>query len=171
MPPGLKTLEQGVPHVRTLILIPLSNLNFVFFASCHTSDRGDNNELVAKRDQEKYLAFPTPSSLTIKMKLLSLIVALAGSGIAAAFLQPIEPPQLHQYLQHGKENKIGFLTGDKPSKSFPLHMVAIRSPFWNAFNSRDKELSSDEFIADRDFSVATTLMVVGIWLTCFGPSK
>ena len=105
------------------------------------------------------------------MKLLSLIVALAGSGIAAAFLQPFEPPQLHQYLQHGKESKIGFLTGDKPSKSFPLHMVAIRSPFWNAFNSKDKELSSDDFIADRDFSVATTLMVVGIWLTCFGPSK
>lgn len=116
---------------------------------------------------------PSPPSLHyyIKMRLFSLILALAGSGVTAAFLQPTEPPQLRKDLQHGKESKIGFFSGDESSKSFPLQMVAIRSPFWNAFDSKDKQLSSDEFIVDRDFSVATTLMAVGIWLTCFGPSK
>lgn len=128
--------------------------------------------MIAKQQNEA-VALPIPRRLftTIKMKLLSLILALAGCGVAAAFLQPTEPPQLRQDLQHGKESKIGFLSGDEPFKSFPLHMVAIRSPFWNAFDSKEKQLSSDEFIVDRDFSVATTLMAVGIWLTCFGPSK
>lgn len=105
------------------------------------------------------------------MKLVSLFLALAGSGVAAAFLQPTEPPQLRQDLKRGKESKIDFLSGDDPSKTTPLHMVAIRSPFWNALDSKEKQLSSDEFIVDRDFSVAATLMAVGIWLTCFGPSK
>eukprot|EP00986_Skeletonema_menzelii_P000032 scaffold5_cov144-Skeletonema_menzelii.AAC.18 len=52
-------------------------------------------------------------------------------------------------------------------------MVAIRSPFWHAFDSKNQAVSSgsDEFVVDRDFSVATILMVVGIWLTCFGPSN
>ena len=106
------------------------------------------------------------------MKLLSLIFALAGSG-AAAFLQPTQLPQLQHNLQHEKNINIGFVTGKEPSKSTSLHMVAIRNPFWRAFDSKDEGVSSgsDEFIVDRDFSVATVLMVVGIWLTCFGPSK
>ena len=106
------------------------------------------------------------------MKLFSLIFALAGSG-AAAFLQPAQSPQLQVNLQHEKKINVGFVTGEEPSKSSSLHMVAIRSPFWHAFDSKDKAVisGSDEFIVDRDFSVATILMVVGIWLTCFGPSK
>jgi hypothetical protein len=105
------------------------------------------------------------------MKLSSLIFALAGSGGAAAFLQPSKSPQLQPYLRHEEKSNVAFLTGEVAPKSFSLHMVAIRSPFWRAFDSNDKEVSSDEFIVDRDFSVATTLMAVGIWLTCFGPSK
>lgn len=129
---------------------------------------------VVAKHHNKHSSPPFPavfSLMRVMMKLLSLSLALACSGVAAAFLQPTEPPQLRQDLKRGKERKIGFLSGDNPSKTSPLHMVAIRSPFWNAFDSKGKELSSDEFIVDRDFSVATTLMAVGIWLTCFGPSK
>ncbi|KAL7497913.1 hypothetical protein ACHAWT_009422 [Skeletonema menzelii] len=106
------------------------------------------------------------------MKLLSLIFALAGSG-AAAFLQPNQSPQLQHNLKHEKQNNIDFVNGEEPSKSSSLQMVAIRSPFWHAFDSKDQAVSSgsDEFVVDRDFSVATILMVVGIWLTCFGPSN
>lgn len=106
------------------------------------------------------------------MKLSSLIFALAGSGGAAAFLQPSKSPQLQSnLLRHEEKSNVAFLTGEVAPKSFSLHMVAIRSPFWPAFDSNDKAVSSDEFIVDRDFSVATTLMAVGIWLTCFGPSN
>jgi hypothetical protein len=107
------------------------------------------------------------------MKLSSLLLAFSASGGAAAFLQPSNSPQLQQHLQHRENNvDVGFLT---PTPSSSLHMVAIRGPFWHAFDrkvdSKVKTVSSEEFIVDRDFSVATTLMAVGIWLTCFGPSK
>lgn len=104
------------------------------------------------------------------MKVLSLIFGLAASGGAAAFLQPVKSQHLQPYLQHEKHNS-GFLKGEIAPNSSSLHMVAIRSPFWHAFDSKEEGRSSEEFIIDRDFSVATTLMAVGIWLTCFGPSK
>ena len=106
------------------------------------------------------------------MKLSSLLFAFSAGGGAAAFLQSSNSPQLQHHLQHRESNvMVGFLT-PMPSS---LHMVAIRSPFGHAFDSKVEKVSNmklaEEFIVDRDFSVATTLMAVGIWLTCFGPSK
>lgn len=51
-------------------------------------------------------------------------------------------------------------------------MVAIRSPFWDAFSSSNaKSISAGDYVVDRDYTVALTLILVGIWLTMFGPSK
>ena len=51
-------------------------------------------------------------------------------------------------------------------------MVAIRSPFSRgAFYSQDETADDVDFVVDRDFSVASTLLVVGLWLTLFGPSE
>lgn len=50
-------------------------------------------------------------------------------------------------------------------------MVAIRSPFWDAFSSSNaKSISAGDYVVDRDYTVALTLILVGIWLTMFGPS-
>ena len=95
------------------------------------------------------------------LKVSSLIYGLVASSGVMAFVQPSQKPQL--LLQQN------YLTGEAAPGS--LRMVAIRNPFWQAFDGNDKELKSDEFIVDRDFSVASTLLAVGIWLTFFGPSK
>lgn len=97
------------------------------------------------------------------MKLSSLLFAISASG-GAAFLQPSNSPQ----LQHREKINVGLVSQTSSS----LHMVAIRSPFWDTFdNSKGKQVSSEDFVVDRDFSVAATLMAVGIWLTFFGPGN
>ena len=97
------------------------------------------------------------------MKVSFTIAALAAvGGTTTAFLQP--PPQMSKLqlkLQHEHEANngidFGFLTAAQAPKypSTSLHMVAIRSPFWHAaFDGKEKKLDSEEFIVDRDFSVA-----------------
>jgi hypothetical protein len=93
------------------------------------------------------------------MKVSFTIAALAAVvGTTTAFLQP---SQLQLKLQHEHEANngidFGFLTAAQAPKysSTSLRMVAIRSPFWHAaFDGKEKELDSEEFIVDRDFSVA-----------------
>lgn len=51
-------------------------------------------------------------------------------------------------------------------------MVAIRSPFWHDIAGPSvKGVTTGDYVVDRDYTVALTLIVVGIWLTLFGPSK
>lgn len=51
-------------------------------------------------------------------------------------------------------------------------MVAIRSPFWHDIvGTSAKGVTSGEYVVDRDYTVALTLIVVGLWLSLFGPSK
>lgn len=99
------------------------------------------------------------------MKVLFTIAALAAvGGTTTAFLQPSPevPQQLQLKLQHEHETNngidFGFLAAAQAPKhsSTSLRMVAIRSPFWHAaFDGKEKKLDSEEFIVDRDFSVAT----------------
>ena len=107
---------------------------------------------------------------------LSLLAALATIGVATAF-RSSNAPQLQPHLQHETNtNNVEFfsLAGAKtPNYSSSLHnMVAIRSPFSRgAFYSQDETADDVDFVVDRDFSVASTLLVVGLWLTLFGPSE
>jgi len=52
--------------------------------------------------------------------------------------------------------------------------VAIRSPFRNVFNSAEAPprpmISKIDYVVDRDYSVALTLLLVGVWLSLFHPS-
>jgi NIMA (never in mitosis gene a)-related kinase len=51
-------------------------------------------------------------------------------------------------------------------------MVAIRSPFWNALNNPKAPLKGTvDYVVDRDYSVALTLICVGLWLTLLHPSE
>lgn len=50
-------------------------------------------------------------------------------------------------------------------------MVAIRSPFWNALGADKSPEAKIDYVVDRDYSVALTLLSVGIWLTLFPPSE
>jgi len=49
-------------------------------------------------------------------------------------------------------------------------MVAIRNPFWSSFGSPKTPEAKIDYVVDRDYSVALTLILVGIWLTMFHPS-
>jgi hypothetical protein len=90
------------------------------------------------------------------MKVSFTIAALAAvGGTTAAFLQP--SPKLQHEHEANNGIDFGFLTAAQAPKysSTSLRMVAIRSPFWHAaFDGKEKKLDSEEFIVDRDFSVA-----------------
>lgn len=93
---------------------------------------------------------------------LSLLSTLAIAGTVGAF----------QGL--AKNNKVSSSPVDVRLGA-PLtkaDMVAIRSPFGNAFTShKTPEAARIDYVVDRDYTVALTLMSVGIWLTMFHPSK
>ena len=50
------------------------------------------------------------------------------------------------------------------------NMVSMSSPFWNTSPSRSAA-SSSKAIVDRDYTVAATLLMVGIMLGLFHPSE
>jgi hypothetical protein len=92
------------------------------------------------------------------MKLLSLLLSLTIAGSACAF-QPTsnKAPSIKKSTSRTQDVK-------------PLQ-VAIRSPFQNVFNSVEapRPMISD-YVVDRDYSVALTLLLVGVWLSLFHPS-
>jgi len=97
---------------------------------------------------------------------LSLLFAVALAGTARAF----QPAPRTPLAQNAKNKAI--IPDVRPGAPLTkADMVAIRSPFWNAFGSAP--LSSDakiDYVVDRDYTVPLTLMCVGIWLTMFHPS-
>jgi hypothetical protein len=112
----------------------------------------------------EYLNHNTPSQNQIpsqQMKLSSLIIAALATGTTA--FQPTPQKTLQK------------TTGGNVVQPTPItrnDMVAIRSPFWHDIASpSNKGISSGDYIVDRDYTVALTLIVVGIWLTLFGPSE
>lgn len=101
---------------------------------------------------------------------LSLIVTLATIVTAGAFQPSSKTPLAGQHVK----NKASSLAPPDVRPGAPLtkaDMVAIRSPFWNAFNSQNSAPEAKiDYVVDRDYTVALTLMLVGIWLTMFHPS-
>lgn len=94
---------------------------------------------------------------------LSLLSTLAIAGTVGAFQTPL-----------AKNNKVSSSPVDvRPGAPLTkADMVAIRSPFGNAFTShKTPEAARIDYVVDRDYTVALTLMSVGIWLTMFHPSE
>lgn len=96
-----------------------------------------------------------------------MILPLAIAGAVGAF-QPTPKAQ----VKNAKVKKIvspEVRSGASPTKA---DMVAIRSPFWHAFDANvPKTEARIDYVVDRDYTVALTLLLVGIWLTMFHPSK
>ena len=99
------------------------------------------------------------------MKLLSPIIITAFATGTTAF-QPAAKKALR---------KSGNSQTTAPPSITKNEMVAIRSPFWNAFDqgssSSVRGISTGDYVVDRDYSVASILIIVGIWLSMFGPSE
>ena len=99
-------------------------------------------------------------SLTIQRMKLSLFLSLTIAGTACAF-QPSsnKAPSIKKSTSRTQDVK-------------PLQ-VAIRSPFQNVFNSVEAPrpmISKIDYVVDRDYGVALTLLLVGVWLSLFHPS-
>ena len=92
---------------------------------------------------------------------LPLTLTLIVAGTASAFQPSAKKPLA--------KNKAGLSPDIRVPPLTKADMVAIRSPFWNAFGSSKPEAKYD-FVVDRDYTVALTLLCVGIWLTMFHPS-
>ncbi|KAL7512639.1 hypothetical protein ACHAXN_012699 [Cyclotella atomus] len=93
------------------------------------------------------------------MKLSTIIIASFLSGSAA--FQPAAKKTLQK--SGGSVQPVGPITRND--------MVAIRSPFWHDIvGTSAKGVTSGEYVVDRDYTVALTLIVVGLWLSLFGPS-
>lgn len=101
----------------------------------------------------------------INMKKLSLILFSIATRSAVGAFQP--------QLRHNSRNKVVPQDVRPGAPLTKADMVAIRNPFWNAFGSTTSKTpeAKIDYVVDRDYSVALTLIVVGIWLTMFHPSK
>lgn len=94
---------------------------------------------------------------------LSLLFTLIVAGTASAF-----QPSAKQPLAN---NKAGLSPDVRAPPLTKADMVAIRSPFWNAFSSPAPSTQAKyDFVVDRDYTVALTLLCVGMGLTMFHPS-
>lgn len=94
---------------------------------------------------------------------LSLLFALTLAGTVGAF-QPAS-----KALPLAK-NKNAVSPAIRPGAPLTkADMVAIRNPFGNAFGA-PKTGAKIDYVVERDYTVALTLMAVGIWLTMFHPS-
>ena len=100
------------------------------------------------------------------MKLLSPIIIITAFATGTAAFQPAAKKALR---------KSGNSQTTAPPSITKNEMVAIRSPFWNAFDrgssSSVRGISTGDYVVDRDYSVASILIIVGIWLSMFGPSE
>ena len=95
---------------------------------------------------------------------LSLLFTLIVAGTASAF-----QPSAKQPLAN---NKAGLSPDVRAPPLTKADMVAIRSPFWNAFSSPAPSTQAKyDFVVDRDYTVALTLLCVGMGLTMFHPSE
>ena len=113
--------------------------------------------------REPFPASPISYFKLLNMKFASIIITSLVAGTAA--FQPTP-----------KQNLLTKNSGSSVQPVVPPvtrnDMVAIRSPFWDAFSSSTtKDISASDYVVDRDYTVALTLILVGIWLTMFGPSK
>eukprot|EP00585_Thalassiosira_rotula_P005154 CAMPEP_0196160544 /NCGR_PEP_ID=MMETSP0910-20130528/46882_1 /TAXON_ID=49265 /ORGANISM="Thalassiosira rotula, Strain GSO102" /LENGTH=337 /DNA_ID=CAMNT_0041425481 /DNA_START=62 /DNA_END=1076 /DNA_ORIENTATION=+ len=103
------------------------------------------------------------------MKLASLLALLALNGSTVDAFQPASKAPLRQ----NAKNKVIASLDSRPSKGAPLTevgMVAI-NPFLNAFGTSKSPEAKIDYVVDRDYTVALTLIAVGMWLTLFHPSK
>ena len=96
----------------------------------------------------------------------SLIIALAIANTVGVFQSSSKSP-----LAHKLKNKVVSQDVRPGAPLTKADMVAIRNPFWNAFGSTKTPEAKIDYVVDRDYSVALTLILVGIWLTMFHPSK
>ena len=92
---------------------------------------------------------------------LSFLFAAALAGTAAAFR-----PQANAPLARTNAASPDVRPGAPLTKA---EMVAIRSPFWNALQPEAE--AKVDYIVDRDYTVALTLLCVGIGLAMFPPSE
>mmetsp|Transcript_20795 Transcript_20795/g.35709 ORF Transcript_20795/g.35709 Transcript_20795/m.35709 type:complete len:254 (+) Transcript_20795:193-954(+) len=100
------------------------------------------------------------------MKLPLLFVILGASvGTASAF----QPAPKKALTRKAKQVTIPDTRNDRAAVT-KADMVAIRSPFWHAFDRPKTDEAKIDYVADRDYTVALTLIAVGIWLTMFPPS-
>ena len=101
------------------------------------------------------------------MKLTLFLTLATATGMVGAFRPSSKAP----LRQNANTNKV---TPDvRPGAPLTkADMVAIRSPFWNAMGSQSKAPEAKiDYVVDRDYTVALTLLCVGIWLTMFHPSE
>lgn len=93
---------------------------------------------------------------------LSLLLSFTLAGAVGAFQPSFKAPP----AQNAKN-----VSPKIRSELTKADMVAIRSPFWNSVGSpKTTPEAKYDFVVDRDYTVALTLICVGIWLTMFHPS-
>ncbi|KAL3796831.1 hypothetical protein ACHAW5_002517 [Stephanodiscus triporus] len=94
-----------------------------------------------------------------------LIIALAIANTVGAFQSSSKSPLAHKFKNKDVSQDV------RPGAPLTrADMVAIRNPFWNTFGSPKTPEANIDYVVDRDYSVALTLILVGIWLTMFHPS-
>ena len=95
------------------------------------------------------------------MKLFSILVATIVAGSTA--FQPAA--KTAQKSINKAQSITPPITRNEMVATNPYHD-------WNAFHSSNvKGISTGDYVVDRDYTVALTLVAVGTWLTFFGPSK
>jgi NIMA (never in mitosis gene a)-related kinase len=99
-----------------------------------------------------------------------LLCTLAVVGTAGAFTPQPKTPLTKAVDKNVASSHVDVRPGAPLTKA---EMVAIRSPFWNAFGGQQPAEvpgAKIDYVVDRDYTVALTLILVGIWLTMFHPS-
>lgn len=102
---------------------------------------------------------------------LSVIFALAVAGSASAFQPSFKAPLTKPPSTSTTPDILRLGTNEVSAPLTVNEMVAIRNPFWGAF-SVPKEPTIEakiDYVVDRDYTVPLTLIVVGLWLSVFGP--
>ena len=102
---------------------------------------------------------------------LGLFISLAIAGTVGAF-QPASKVSVPKNKFVSSQDGYVRSTGTPLTKA---DMVAIRTPFWNIFDGgidTTRSLNNNiDYVVDRDYTVALTLLCVGIGLALFHPSK
>lgn len=99
-----------------------------------------------------------------------IFTLIAAAGSAGAFLH--HPSASHHHAAASSSSLIAEPFGDgRAVTSLGVGIRSIRSPYWQVFNRAEAPAQNGVgHVIDRDYTVASVLLCVGLWLGLFGPS-
>lgn len=100
-----------------------------------------------------------------------IFTLIAAAGSAGAFLH--HPSASHHHAAASSSSLIAEPFGDgRAVTSLGVGIRSIRSPYWQVFNRAEAPAQNGVgHVIDRDYTVASVLLCVGLWLGLFGPSE